>query len=108
MSSKFFGNSRQKNSPGKKGGKHKMTNKNNKQKSSGVRKVGRGSQALIHLQFSLGCKPTVLCVVWNKSFEQYEFEVVAKSLAKNTDKALFLSLSYNSGPIAQLVRVADS
>lgn len=42
MSSKFFGNSRQKNSPGKKGGKHKMTNKNNKQKSSGVRKVGRG------------------------------------------------------------------
>ena len=43
MSSKFFGNSRQKNSPGKKGVKHKMTNKNNKQKSSGVRKVGRGS-----------------------------------------------------------------
>ena len=43
MSSKFFGNSRQKNSPGKTGGKHKMTNKNNKQKPSGVRKVGRGS-----------------------------------------------------------------
>ena len=42
MSSKFFGNSRQKNSPGKKRGKYKMTNKNNKQKSSGVRKVGRG------------------------------------------------------------------
>ena len=32
MSSKFFGNSRQKNSTGKKGGKHKMTNKNYKQK----------------------------------------------------------------------------
>lgn len=43
MSSKFFGNSRQKNSPAKKGGKHKMTNKNYKQKSSGVRKAGRGS-----------------------------------------------------------------
>ncbi len=43
MSSKFFGNSRQKNSPNKKGGNHKMAKKNNKQKSSGVRKVGRGS-----------------------------------------------------------------
>jgi len=29
-------------------------------------------------------------------------------LAKNTDKALFLQFTYNSGPIAQLVRVADS
>jgi hypothetical protein len=43
MSSKFFGNRLQKNSPDKKGEKSKMTNKNNKQKSSGVRKVGRGS-----------------------------------------------------------------
>ena len=43
MSSKFFGNSKQKNSPSKKGSKHKMTNPNSKQKSSGVRKVGRGS-----------------------------------------------------------------
>ncbi|GEM_PF-6024420 len=42
MSSKFFGNSRQKNSNNKKEGKHKITNKNNKQKPSGVRKVGRG------------------------------------------------------------------
>ena len=43
MSSKFFGNRLQKNSPDKKGGKQKISNKNNRQKSSGVRKVGRGS-----------------------------------------------------------------
>ena len=43
MSSKFFGNSKEKNSHFKKGGKHKMASQNNKQKSSGVRKVGRGS-----------------------------------------------------------------
>jgi hypothetical protein len=43
MSSKFFGNSLQKNTPDKKGGKRKMSNKSNKLKSSGVRKVGRGS-----------------------------------------------------------------
>lgn len=43
MSSKFFGNSKQKNSPSKKGGKHKMINQNKKQKSLGVRKVGRGN-----------------------------------------------------------------
>ena len=43
MSSKFFGNSKDKNPHAKKGVKHKMTNKNNKQKSSGVRKVGRGN-----------------------------------------------------------------
>lgn len=43
MSSKFFGNSKQKNSPSKKVGKNKMNNQNNKQKSSGVRKAGRGN-----------------------------------------------------------------
>ena len=43
MSSKFFGNSKEKKSHSKKGGKHKMTNQNNKQKYSGVRKVGRGN-----------------------------------------------------------------
>ena len=43
MSSKFFGNSKDKNSHTQKGVKHKTTNKNNKQKSSGVRKVGRGN-----------------------------------------------------------------
>ena len=43
MSSKFFGNSKKKNSPFKKGGKNNMNNLNNKQKSSGVRKVGRGN-----------------------------------------------------------------
>ena len=43
MSSKFFGNSKEKYSHTKKGGKQKMANQNNKQKSSGVRKVGRGS-----------------------------------------------------------------
>jgi hypothetical protein len=43
MSSKFFGNSKEKNSHTKKRGKHKINNQNNKQKSSGVRKVGRGN-----------------------------------------------------------------
>ena len=43
MSSKFFGNSKEKKSHSKKGGKHKMTNQSNKQKSLGVRKVGRGN-----------------------------------------------------------------
>ena len=43
MSSKFFGNRINKNSNDKKGGKQKINNKNNKAKSSGVRKVGRGS-----------------------------------------------------------------
>ena len=43
MSSKFFGNSKDKNSYAQNGVKHKMTNKNNKQKSSRVRKVGRGN-----------------------------------------------------------------
>ena len=43
MSSKFFGNSLNKNTAEKKGDKQKMSNKNNKPKSSGVRKVGRGN-----------------------------------------------------------------
>ena len=43
MSSKFFGNSKQKNSASKKVGKHKISNQNSKQKSSSVRKVGRGN-----------------------------------------------------------------
>ena len=43
MSSKFFGNSKEKNSHTKKGDKQKMANQNNKQKSLGVRKAGRGS-----------------------------------------------------------------
>ena len=43
MSSKFFGNGKEKKSHSKKGGKQKMTNQNNKQKSSGFRKVGRGN-----------------------------------------------------------------
>ena len=43
MSSKFFGNSKQKNSPSKKGGKNKMNKQNYKQKPSGVRKAGRGN-----------------------------------------------------------------
>ena len=43
MSSKFFGNSKEKRAHSKKGGKRKMTNQNNKQKSSGVRKVGMGN-----------------------------------------------------------------
>ena len=47
MSSKFFGNRLQKNSPDKKGGKQKISNKNNKQKSTGVRKVGRGQLSFI-------------------------------------------------------------
>jgi hypothetical protein len=42
MSSKFFGNRIQKKSPKNKGGKQNFNNKNNKSKSSGVRKVGRG------------------------------------------------------------------
>ena len=43
MGSKFFGNRTEKQTPGKKGGNQKFNNKNNKSKSSGVRKVGRGS-----------------------------------------------------------------
>ena len=43
MSSKFFGNSLNKNHSEKRGSKQKMSNKNNKHKSSGVRKVGRGN-----------------------------------------------------------------
>jgi hypothetical protein len=43
MSSKFFGNSINKNTAEKKGGKQKMYNKSNKPKSSGIRKVGRGN-----------------------------------------------------------------
>ena len=43
MSSKFFGNSLNKNTPNKKGGKQKSGTKNHTSKSSGVRKVGRGS-----------------------------------------------------------------
>lgn len=43
MSSKFFGNSKQQNSTNNKNGNSKITNQNNKQKSSGVRKVGRGN-----------------------------------------------------------------
>ena len=43
MSSKFFGNSKDKNSHVKKGVKQKMSKQNNKQKSSGVRKVGRSN-----------------------------------------------------------------
>jgi len=43
MGSKFFGNRMEKQPPGKKGVKQKFNNKNNKAKSSGVRKVGRGS-----------------------------------------------------------------
>jgi|TARA_B100000768_G_scaffold180978_1_gene202411 hypothetical protein len=43
MGSKFFGNRTEKQAPGKKGVKQKFNNKNNKTKSSGVRKVGRGS-----------------------------------------------------------------
>ena len=42
MSSKFFGNRTQKQQPKKKGVKQNFTNKNNKSKSSGIRKVGRG------------------------------------------------------------------
>jgi len=43
MGSKFFGNRMEKQAPAKKGLKQKFNNKNNKTKSSGVRKVGRGS-----------------------------------------------------------------
>ena len=43
MSSKFFGNSLNKNTAEKKGGKQKMSNKSNKPKAAGVRKAGRGS-----------------------------------------------------------------
>ncbi|MDG1823028.1 MAG: hypothetical protein P8H25_06630 [Flavobacteriaceae bacterium] len=43
MSSKFFGNSLNKNSSEKKDGKQKMSNKSNKPKAAGVRKAGRGS-----------------------------------------------------------------
>jgi len=42
MSSKFFGNRTEKPSLNKKRGKQKFNNKNNKAKSGGVRKVGRG------------------------------------------------------------------
>ena len=42
MSSKFFGNRIQKKSPKNKRVKQNFNNKNNKSKSSGVRKVGRG------------------------------------------------------------------
>jgi|TARA_X000001036_G_C20523389_1_gene743078 hypothetical protein len=42
MSSKFFGNRTEKQSDRKKGGKQKFNNKNNKSKSAGIRKVGRG------------------------------------------------------------------
>ena len=42
MSSKFFGNRTEKQPAKKKGGKQNFRNKNNKSKSSGVRKVGRG------------------------------------------------------------------
>ena len=43
MSSKFFGNSINKNTAEKKGSKQKMYNKSKKPKSSGIRKVGRGN-----------------------------------------------------------------
>jgi hypothetical protein len=43
MGSKFFGNRTEKQTPGKKEGKQNFNNKNNKNKSSGVRKAGRGS-----------------------------------------------------------------
>ena len=42
MSSKFFGNRIQKKYTRNKGFKQNFNNKNNKSKSSGVRKVGRG------------------------------------------------------------------
>ena len=42
MSSKFFGNRTDKHQPKKKGVKQNFSNKNNKSKSSGVRKVGWG------------------------------------------------------------------
>ena len=43
MSSKFFGNSLNKITPNKKRGKQNAGTKNHTPKSSGVRKVGRGS-----------------------------------------------------------------
>ncbi|MEE2615994.1 MAG: hypothetical protein VYC66_00010 [Bacteroidota bacterium] len=43
MPSKFFGNRLEKKTHIKKGIKQKFNNKNNKAKSSGVRKVGRGN-----------------------------------------------------------------
>ena len=43
MPSKFFGNRLEKKTHIKKGIKKKLNNKNNKAKSSGVRKVGRGN-----------------------------------------------------------------
>ena len=43
MSSKFFGNSKEKKPHSNKRGKHKIANTNTKQKSTGVRKVGRGN-----------------------------------------------------------------
>tara|TARA_B100000427_G_scaffold25056_1_gene18605 strand:+ start:165 stop:296 length:132 start_codon:yes stop_codon:yes gene_type:complete len=43
MPSKFFGNKHEKQTPLKKGFKQKFNNKNNKNKSSGIRKVGRGN-----------------------------------------------------------------
>ena len=47
MSSKFFGNRTEKQPGRKKGGKQKFNNKNNKSKSAGVRKVGRGGQLFL-------------------------------------------------------------
>ncbi len=43
MSSKFFGNRTDKLTQNKKSIKSKFNNKNNKSKSQGVRKVGRGN-----------------------------------------------------------------
>tara|TARA_Y100000588_G_scaffold158125_1_gene172065 strand:- start:2710 stop:2841 length:132 start_codon:yes stop_codon:yes gene_type:complete len=43
MPSKFFGNRLEKPNHSKKGVKQKFNNKNNKAKSSGIRKVGRGN-----------------------------------------------------------------
>ena len=43
MSSKFFGNRLENKTKSKQNIKQKFNNKNNKAKSSGVRKVGRGS-----------------------------------------------------------------
>jgi hypothetical protein len=43
MGSKFFGNRMEKQPHGKKGGKQKFNNRNNKAKSGGVRKTGRGN-----------------------------------------------------------------
>ena len=42
MTSKFFGNRTEKHTKKHKGVKQKFSNKNNKSKASGVRKVGRG------------------------------------------------------------------